>query len=65
MKEFHAKLTDADGIEWLFEGCIKGQPIWTPINFAVPRKKFTKSEALRVAKRHAMPGDVPSVQLVQ
>lgn len=65
MKEYNAKLTDKDGVEWLFEGSIKRQPIWTNKNNAVPRMKYTKSEALKIAKCHAMKGDVPGVELVK
>jgi hypothetical protein len=63
-KQYMAKLTDATGVEWVFEGSVMGLPIWTEKGKHKRVMKFIEEEALSVARAHAIDDDVPGVEYI-
>lgn len=55
-KEYYAKIIDKEGNSWLYEGHVKGLPIWTMEKEAKPML-LTESEANDIARGFARNGE--------
>lgn len=64
MKKYIAVLVDGTGTQWVFEGWIKENPIWTKRESADP-KLMSEAEAWEIATSHAMLDETPKVILVE
>jgi hypothetical protein len=64
MKKYKASIIDRFGKEWVFEGVLKGNPMWTPANKSRP-KPLTEVEAYNTAMGESTEDETPKVSLLK
>ena len=65
MKKYIAALVDGVGTQWVFEGWVRENPIWTKRENSDPKLMSSEAEAWEIATDHAMLDETPKVILVE